>query len=794
MKHSRSFGRTALVAAVSAAAISTVAQEKDEDLDSLRLEAVIVTAQKRSQSAQDIGFSVNAFDANDAARFSGDIGSLAGQSPGVEAFGNNTGLQTVFIRGIGLNEFASNFNQPVAMHRDEVYVTKSWMVARPTFDLDRVEILKGPQGTLFGRNTIGGAVNYYNAAPTQELEAYVRVKGDEHERYSVEGAVSGGSDLVSGRLSVYRGFGNGGPQFNVFDGEEHGEPDVTEVRGQLQFDMESTSVKVLAYAGEDKTEMTAFKSPGIFNPGGGFCDAAISGQTLTDFTACTKFGGLGALVFGGQYGSADSPLGPQDIEVAPADAFTINQNAPNVRDDEFAGGYVRVEQELNDSMQLVVLGSYDTYEQNTVNDSDSSPIFSAEQYGFNDIEATTLELRLVGSTDNLDYVAGFFGSYDKLETIDSIDLTQNPASLSGLVPNAPPPGLFGEYEQEVRSYAFFGNVDFQVTDSLLLSFGARYTEDETDIEASSSVDAGAPFLIPISLATSNAAAIAAASAINPNLIVLNENNRTDDNFSWRVGATYDVNDSSIAYFNATTGFRTGGYSVPFGGEIVDFEPEEITSFEIGYKTELTPAVRLNVAAFMYQYEDYQVNVDDPGSPLVPLTRNIDEAETVGFEADLTWLVTQDLDIKAGYSYLDAEFSDTDRSIATYANVPGGIGSVPLEGNSPVNSPENQWNVSANYATEITQSLGFSATLDYRWVDDRFLEATNQPSDVAESYGVLNASIGLFDINETWSVSVWGRNLTNEEYLTYLNNIPNAGFNVLIFGEQRTIGMSADYHF
>lgn len=734
---------------------------------SAELEEVIVTAQKRTQSAQDIGLSVSAFDAEDALRFANDIGALAGQSPGVEAYGTGTYLQSFFIRGIGLNEFSGNFNAPVAIHNDEVYVSKNWMTARPTFDIERIEILKGPQGTVFGRNTTGGAVNYYTAAPDQEFSGHIRANGDEYSRYSLEGAITGSlGENLAGRFSFYRGFGNGGPQDNLFTGEEHGEPDITEVRGQLQWDLDNTRVRVLVYGGTDDSETLGYKNPGIFSDTApGFCPQAITGAVIENPATCPRFAGITGIfnMF-------------TEAEFAPNDIFTINQNHAPIRNDSFSGGYVRVEHDFA-NVTFTSLTSIDQYERQHREDSDGTPIASNDLDFFSDIDVFTQEFRLTGSAndDRINYVAGIFYEADDLRQVDSLELTENPFNLVGA---GLPPRLVGQLDQEVDSIAAFFNLDYALTDDLVLTIGARYTEDETTLVAETSAGLndvqGEENLPQTTLAVIDTA----------------DDSRTDTDFSWRLGLAYDFNDSTLLYGNLATGFRTGGYSVPFGGTIVEFEPEELFSLELGIKTDISDTLRLNAATFFYQYEDLQVNVDDPVSPIVPITRNIGESESFGVELEVTWLASENIEIGLGYSYLDAEFTETDRQMTTIST----LGPIPLEGNTPVNSPENQFNGSFQYANQLGNDWIWSTYLAFRWVDDRFLEVTNQPADAADAYTVIDANFGLVSVDGTWEFSLWARNLTNEEYVTYINNLPGPGFKLDIWGEQRAIGATLGYRF
>ena len=761
-KSSRNYLSLSVAGALLLSSLTVTAQDS---ASALSLEEVVVTAQKREQSIQDVGFAVSAFNEEDAARFASDIGALAGQAPGVESYGNNSYFQSFFIRGVGLNEFSGNYNPPVAVHNDEVYVSKNWATARPSFDIERIEILKGPQGTLFGRNTTGGAVNYYTNKPTAETEGHIRASADEHSRYSLTGAVSGAlSDSVNGRLSFYRGFGSGGPQFNLFTNEEHGEPDVIELRAQLEWAVsDATSVRVLAYTGSDESELQGYKSPGIFtNVFGGdvpsnpaaFCPEILSGAAITNPAACTKFLGV---------------TGDTNIEREPGDLQTINQNNAPRKDDEFGGGYIRIDHDFGNAT-LTSITAYDDYSRFNQEDADGTPIASNDVDYRNELELFSQELRLTGLAmdEQLNYVAGVFYSDEDLFQEDVLDFSAtafNNAPLSAGLP----PSLFGRFDQTVTSLAVYFNADYSLSDQLTLTLGGRYTRDETEIDAQT----GVTLLDGTLLAT--------VSSL--------QDDRTDTDTSFRLGLSYNLDDSTLLYVNYATGFRTGGYSVPFGGTVIEFEEETLQSFELGYKSDLSDTVRLNAAGFFYTYDDRQVNVDDPVSPIAPITRNIEESEVFGFEAELTWLASANLELKLGYSFLDAELSKTDRVMTTIALAP-----VALQGNVPVNAPEHQFNGSINYVGSISDSLNWLAYLDFRWVDERFLEVTNQPADTADAYAVVNASFGILSADETWDVSVWVKNLTDEDYLVYINNLPGPGFSLNVFGEQRTAGVSFSYNF
>ncbi|MBT8447774.1 MAG: TonB-dependent receptor plug domain-containing protein, partial [Gammaproteobacteria bacterium] len=388
-----------------------------------QLEEVIVTAQKREESVQDVGLTIEALDEDSYRELTrGTLDGLAAQLTNVQAYATNSFLQSVHIRGIGLNEFQGQYDAPVAQHFDEVYISKPWMVTRPLYDIQRVEVLKGPQGTLFGRNTTGGAVNYYTNAPSDEFGASVELTFDEHERYKAEGMVTGPlAENLSGRFSFLTWFGSGGPQDNLFTGDEHGKPNLVDLRGQLLWEREDTTIRALVHGGIDKGERVAWKGPGIFNNGApGLCPEVLTGAASTSPSACAKFGGFA--IAGGNPGA----------EFEPEDKFTINQNTPPDVDDTFYGGYLRIEHDFGFAA-LTSITAYEYYERDQNEDSQSDIFNSTSTHYYNEIDQISQELRLTGEfNERWRYVLGFFYQHDEITQVDGSDLSEQP--LPGITP------------------------------------------------------------------------------------------------------------------------------------------------------------------------------------------------------------------------------------------------------------------------------------------------------------------------------------------------------------------------
>jgi iron complex outermembrane recepter protein len=749
-----------------------------------QLEEIVVTATKREQSVQEVPLSIAAFDGDTYRELSrGTLDGLAAQVTNLQAYATNTFLQSVHIRGIGLNEFQGQYDSPVAQHYDEVYVAKPWMTSRRQFDISRVEVLKGPQGTLFGRNTTGGAVNYYTNAPEQEFDADIELGFDEHERYRVTGMINSGiTDRLSGRLAFNSEFGEGGPQYNLYDGEEHGKPDVFEVRGQLLWEGDNLKVRALLHGGADQSEKVAWKGPGIFNPGltspVDYCPAVLSGAIFTNPTLCPKFGGLGP-----------NP----DGEFEPADPYTINQNTPPQVDDTFYGGYLRFEYDFGGATLTSITGA-EYYERIHREDSQSDIYNSTSTHYYNEINQFTQEFRLTGDAgDRWRYTVGVFYEHDDLDQVDGSDLSEQPIPL-GL----PPFGnqFFAQFNQKLDSAAAFANLEFRATDAVTLNAGLRYTRDKIEVNdvllglGSLPQTGKEKFTTPCIITTIFGGppgwADCPVGPVGP-LASLYNDDRTDENVSGMLGIEWKSSEDVMLYGTLTTGYRAGGYSLPFAGAASEFDPEEIFAQEVGLKSRwANGTVQLNAAVFHYEYDDVQVNVDDTISPLVPITRNIGKQENWGAELDLEWAPTENWFVKQGLGWLDAEYQDTDRIITTYA------GPVPLEGKTPVNSPELTYNGILQYRQAFGNGWKGRFGVDYRWVDERYLEATNQLFDKSDDYWLANVRAGVSSSDDRWDLSLYCTNVTDEEYITYINNI--SFFALEIFGEPRTVGGVVSYRF
>ncbi len=708
----------------------------------LVIEEVIVTAQKRAQSVQDVGIAISVMGADEVAdRDLGEFDSLAGAIPNLQALDEAAGLPSFRIRGIGLNEFQAAFDSPVGVHVDEVFLSKPMLGSMGFFDVERVEVLKGPQGTVFGRNTVGGAVNYYSAAPTEVFEGGIKVGVERYQRASAEAHISGPlNDSLRARLAVKAlDHGDDGPYRNLFSNNDLGELEQQQVRAQLAWSGAGTNVTFAVEYGSKEGDLTPYDN--LFQ---------------------------------------DTPGGLPDVsrEIRnPISRFTVNQDYFPTTDSETLSAALRVEHETG-AGTLTSLTAFKGFERDNREDSDNTPIVSTNIDWYSEIDQFTQEFRLSGERDNWIYLVGAYFERDKLTTVETLDVAD--LFALGLTAFAQ---LGSDHEVDTESVAIFTSHEFALTDRLSLIVGARYTDEENEIEGQSFITA-AP-----SPTTGNENRVPAANRI---ILVDADTNREDDDFNVKAGLNFYPGDNLLLYGSVSTGFRSGGYDLAFGSPSLEsFEPEDVLAFEAGVKSTLADGrITLNANAFFTEVEDYQSNVNLAGE-LVPRRRNVGTLETYGFESELQWLVNEAVELRWSLGYTNAEITD----VATDIN--GNefqIDGVPIKGNQPVNTPE--W--SSSLLLDVSWPLNDTLVLDFlagiTWNDERFLEIENGADHLVDAYTTVDASLSIGAADRKWRATLWGRNITDEDYLRYINDVPAFGLFLTINAEPSTFGVTFEYSF
>jgi iron complex outermembrane receptor protein len=841
MNRFKNFNLTVLPILIGAATFASTANAQ------VALEEIVVTAQKRSQSLQDVGITAAAFS---GARLKEavvtDVVDVASLTPNVQV---NYGLGNNFfnIRGLGLNEFVANLDSPVAVHVDEVYQSKGFLTGMSLFDIERVEVLKGPQGDLFGRNTTGGAINFITTKPGKELGGNVNLGFGDFDTTTFEGALNIPlSDNVSARIAGYvtdqsEGFyrnTTGTEQFTDDSGvtrtrvlndpsrfnADEGFVDEKGVRASLLWESDKTEVLASLHYGKDDSQLHPYEGVGIKDNsnglGGSFvapsslcpqyltgtvngttpnCSRGLDVDAIVATASTISVGGVDRAVVFNQNGSFSFV---EDVLTAPNenDPFVTQGDLSFDVDNESFGGALRIDHEF-DNFTLTSITGYEDFDQNQREDSDGSLLQSVEVYWFTEFEQFTQEIRIASNFDHdrWNYIAGAFYENDTLVNGDY--LTAYETTFGSAFNN------YSSYTQDVEAFALFGHAEWQLNDKFRLIGGARFNTEETTLEGGTfaglgitgiggeerpefGVDGVTPF------SRNDQANVRSSAAALPNGGV-----RKDDDFSAKVGLNYTPNDDLLVYGSISTGFRSGGFSIAFAntqdelaGDGGSLSPETVTAYELGFKSSLSDRFRLNGALFYYDLQDAHIDLDAPGG-VVPVTVNGDSVDVVGAELEVQWAISESVIFEGGLGYIDSEISDDTPVVS-----PGVLAIIPnlqsgtLQGNRTSFAPELSFTGQLRYQTSLTNKLGLTVSTDFSWRDEAFLEANNQPTNLRDAYWLVNGRVAIANLDAGWEASLWVKNLTDEEYQVYLNDLPAFGWLLNGYAAPRTIGINVGYEF
>ncbi|MEW5250655.1 TonB-dependent receptor [Microbulbifer sp. 2201CG32-9] len=727
------------------AAVSTALAICSPSVLAAQIEEVMVTAQKRAESVNDIGVSASAFSGDQLQQAGIDSAvDLGGQTPGLVAVNSTSGGTPIFaIRGIGLDDFSANNSSGVGVYTDEVFASSPAYLGGQLFDIQRVEVLKGPQGTLYGKNTTGGAINFITNKPTDTLEAYLEADYSSFNTLEVTSAVSNAlSDSVRGRLSINYVKSQDGWQQDEVTGEEFGLQDRFAIRGQLGFDFgENGDGNLRVYYNQDKSKPLSPDSEGIG-------DALL----LPDFNVL------------------NSPDDPRKVSVGNLD----------VDRDERGSGIALTLNYSFEYFDFVSISSWDSYRRDIVDNYDGTAASTTTLLQDNDLAQWAQEFRLVSnSSGGFTWVAGVNISNELVDAVDIFDdsflVTDsvangvlNPADISAFELDQ----FISDYEQETDSYGFYLHTETDITDTTSLIVGLRYSYDQRAFKGE---DTNLSF-----------------GEIFP--IVSLDESHDEDALTGKIGLDWDATDNLMVYGSVSTSYKSGVY---YGAAVVDsdawsyIEPEDVLAYEAGFKWSLfDSSLQLNGAVFMLEYENRQslfTFTSDEfsellGVPVLDTTlASIPESETRGFELDIHWLPTDSLTIQAGVAYLDAEVTkapgidelrgiNPDPSVNDMAIVDGtgfidALGAGLTAGTPLSQAPEWSYNGLVAYETPVSSDWSLRLQTSYSWADSQFA----QLADSNAEYGPvedLGVRVSLIHVDEDLSFSLWGRNLQDDDSVTY----------------------------
>jgi iron complex outermembrane receptor protein len=760
--------RAALLAALAAAAPSgrAVAQAALQP-GAAAVENVTVTAQKRKQKLQDVPISITVLDSKVLRRLNVQTtDELAQYVPGVEiAMPSGKGNQPLIaIRGIGLNDTNTNNVGPNGVYVDDVYEATPAGQTFQTFDLSRVEILKGPQGTLYGRNTTGGAIDYVTNKPTDQFMASEDVQYGSWNTAITDTVVNGQLlPGIDGRLAIDYDYSDGYFKDLTDHNFTNGANDLG-YRGELLVDrIDNLDLLFNFHGGYVNRRPDEYRSVGALT---GFLGSACSNPEVLANECTDLFGYKSPPGFYSGFYNRDQPL-------------RINA----------LGGSVRADYHL-DGITITSLTAIEMSHKNHEEDSDAAPSQLLEiNYGVRSTDITQ-EFRVAGGGSDYHWLAGLYGLDEHLNQDQPITLLNGIDQLIGF----PLPG-FAERARTVNgqfteSAAVFGQGDYEIFPDARITLGGRMTYEHKAFDGFSeasfeNVNEVFPAYTPL-------------YNISENL--------SDRAASWHAGFDYKITPAVLAYVTASTGFKSGGFNGGFLAndvpealaQLKPIKPEYITATEAGIKSDFFhQRLRFNASLFDYTYHDLQIynlitsplSATNPDALPLSVLTNAPRAFIRGAEFEFAATPLEHLTTSVNLSFLDAR-------LGQFVSGAGTSSAQNFTGNQLPNAPKFNAVLSGDYALPLARGdvVEFSVSGTYR--AHQFFESSNNPIVAQNGYWLLDARLSWTSPDKRWDVAVLGKNLSGQEYLNFSNDLSagGLGFYEEIVGPPRYVGGEVTYRY
>jgi outer membrane receptor protein involved in Fe transport len=730
------FGAAAgVIAATCAQGASAQSEPPARSGQSTSLEEVVVTAQRREQRAQDVGIAISVLSGDSLAQQGVvNVNQLQNNTPNLEvepAFGG--GQPQFRIRGVGFQDYAANNSPTVGVYVDEVAFPVPVMTQGLLFDIDRVEVLRGPQGTLYGRNTTGGAINFLTRNPTTDFHAGGSLEAGSYGHVVTEGYASGPlSDTVSARFSIGMEHG-GGFQHNRVTGQGLGDADKVAARAKFDWKAsENLDMRLTLHAAYDHSEAQGDYLFSDFHTAFGF------GPTIPADTDRFATGWGFRPAFAAENGFSPTRKPGKHNNMAGADGY-IDYDFGNVR--------------------LSSITSYEQMHRNEVGDWDTTQFAESDVFWGGDEKVFSQELRFASTGEGrLHWVAGAYYSHQTQNEIYASDFT-NVFGLSAHI----------TYDQKVESISGFGQAEYVFTDRLKLIGGLRYEHETRDLNNFTSAFGGGTALPPTD-ATTDMSPVTGKAELD-----------------------FKPVDRVLLYASASKGVKSGGfttYNTASAAGISPFLPEKLYAYEAGFKTNLTPEFQLNGAAYYYDYRDQQVlSIVCTANGAVGRFANAPKSQIHGFELEGVWQPVGGLRISQSASYKKGEFKEFQDEDVAACQADFGHSHPINRAGDPIKFPK--WSYGGDISYDwLMGGMRVTAQTDYSW-HDRYPSWLGATYDVS-SYWLVNASLSLAPAQASWGVTLFARNLFNENYDLTRNFFVNA--NIAQPGAPRTYGLRLNYDF
>ena len=717
---------------------------------SLTIEEITVTARKIEESLQDVPISITAFSATDIENHG--FQSLEDIDSTVPNFKLNKGQgyavdTSISIRGVTSRETSAGFEPTIAVVLDDVYVGRALGFNSTLLDLERIEVLRGPQGTLQGRNVVGGSINMTTSKPSDEFRAKAKVSYGRFNTYQVSGLVTGPlqEGVLAGKVAFSHGDGDGFGE-NVDLNDDLGGVESTTVRAQLRF-TPSENLEILVTGDYTADEIN---------------DTGL--DTDTDFTISSPSPAVLDRDFGGDF---------------------LNES-----DRDIYGGAVNIYYDFDNGMRLASVTSYRGFDFESVLDQDNSATiangggFAIHSRAFREQEQVSQEIRLHSAQDqDIRWLAGLYYFHEDLDTIGH----------GGFGPYVPGVGTLGTDNRSdanvtTDSFAVFGSVSVDFLEDWNFTVGLRYDDNDRDLEVSESSRFDG--LLPPPPAPPGApptpfVAITAANPVPTSFAVEtpfpgNTSSVSDSEFTGDLTLTYKWNDDVSTYAKYARGFKGGGFNAQFsfgqaGGTVL---PEFVNSYELGLRSVwFDRRLRFNASVFYLKYNNQQV-VDFVVGPagITFNTFNAPETKSYGAEIEVAAVLAEGLNLNMSLGVLDSEFKRGADA-----------------GNTPLDSPDLTFSSVLQYVRPIGNNLELFLMGEASYSDEYFTDQANLDINRQDDYWMLNVRGGIQSADGKWAVRVYGRNLLDEDIQTTSLQVPGV-FTLFSLADPITYGVEASYSY
>lgn len=710
---------------------------------------IVVTARKREESQQNVAASIRAFTGQDAQQLGvakpADLGMV---TPGLNAKYASGFENPVFtMRGVGLNDVSAINNPTVGIYVDDVFIPYVPMMSGQIFDVQRIEVLKGPQGSLYGRNTTGGAIKFVSRKPTDRPSANLRADYSSWDTFEFEGGYGGPiTDTIKGRVAVLSRQRQSGYLYNRYLGQTVGRQD--HLAGRITLDWtpsDKFTAELSIHASRAKDDAALREHIGFIDPvtGVSTCPAVLAG----DRGGCVDKAGYADNDGNPFVGDQDNLYGNTITSRAYGGVLSLNYQLP------FA--------------TLTAISGYDWFNRHLVDDNDASPFIEFELNYFDRIKVFSQEVRLVSNDQSpVKWVAGAFYSWDNTagsatQAVDVLYKTRVKVTN----------------DQTTKSYAGFLNADVPLTSMLSINGGLRLTREEKTRYTRSE----------------DLASLGNISLISPTHGPYVFTNQTQSiaktDLSGNIGVTFKPSSDVMLYANAARGFKSGGFkgAISFNPlQLVPYYPETLWAYEAGFKSTLfNGTMHFNAAGYYYNWKNFQAySLVQLAVPVVVLN-NAGDAHIKGVEAELVWRPVSSLRLSAAANYLHGR-------IVTFNALPGGQNN---KGKKLANAPDFTFSGVIRYtAPKIGSSIEPYIQLNANYQSKVFFEIQNNPINSQKAYWLANLRLGA-TISDHWDLAAYAKNIFDRTYIAEsrfidLKTFPSSN----VYGEPRSFGVSLSYNF